>query len=86
MKSDTFQATAVTYILNNIHEMITTFLLLFFIIWVLRPFQEYFTYIEPFVHQRWAKIGENLGKDHLTIRKQNLDIPDVTRARLEPQR
>ena len=24
-------------------------------IWVLRPFQEYFTYIEPIVNQRWAK-------------------------------
>ena len=31
---------------------------LFFFIWVLRPFQEYFTYIEPIVHQRWAKTGE----------------------------
>ena len=28
-----------------------------FLIWVLRPFQEYFTYIEPIVHQRWAKTG-----------------------------
>ena len=25
--------------------------------WVLRPFQEYFTYIEPIVHRRWAKTG-----------------------------
>ena len=24
----------------------------------LRPFQEYFTYIETTVHQRWAKTGE----------------------------
>ena len=24
-------------------------------IWVLQPFQEYFTYIEPMVNQRWAK-------------------------------
>ena len=24
----------------------------------LRPFQEYFTYIGPIVHQRWAKTGE----------------------------
>ena len=24
----------------------------------LRPFQEYFTYIELIVHQRWAKTGE----------------------------
>ena len=23
----------------------------------LRPFQEYFTYIKPIVHQRWAKTG-----------------------------
>ena len=29
---------------------------------------------------------ENPGKIHLTIRKQNLDFPHVTRARLEPQR
>ena len=28
------------------------------LIWVLRPFQEYFTYIEPIVHRRWAKTGE----------------------------
>ena len=26
-----------------------------FKIWVLRPFQEYFTYIEPIVSQRWVK-------------------------------
>ena len=26
-------------------------------IWVLRPFQEYFTYIKPIVNQRWAKAG-----------------------------
>ena len=24
----------------------------------LRPFQEYFTYIEPIVHRRWAKTRE----------------------------
>ena len=29
----------------------------FFFIWVLCLFQEYFTYIEPIVHQRWAKTG-----------------------------
>ena len=34
------------------------FFLFFFFIWVLRPFQEYFTYIEPIVHRRWAKTGE----------------------------
>ena len=28
--------------------------LFFFLFWVLRPFQEYFTYIEPIIHQRWA--------------------------------
>ena len=38
----------------------------FFLIWVLQPFQDYFTYIEPIVHQRWAKTGELGGKpsDH----------------------
>ena len=25
--------------------------------WVLRPFQEYFNYIEPIFNQRWAKAG-----------------------------
>ena len=35
-----------------------TFFFFFFFIWVLRPFQEYFTYIEPIVHRRWAKTGE----------------------------
>ena len=34
------------------------FFVFFFLIWVLRPFQEYFTYIEPIVHRRWAKTGE----------------------------
>ena len=38
---------------------INTFGFFFFIIiWVLRPFQEYFTYIEQIVHQRWAKTRE----------------------------
>ena len=32
-------------------------LFLFFFIWFLWPFQEYFTYIEPIVHQRWTKTG-----------------------------
>ena len=27
----------------------------FFAIWVLQPFQEYFTSIEPIIHLRWAK-------------------------------
>ena len=38
---------------------------------------------------RSSKLGENRrtrGKKHLTIRKQNLAFPHVTRARLEPQR
>ena len=41
-------------------------ILILFFIWVLRPFQEYFTYIEPTVHQRWAKTGEPVEKppDH----------------------
>ena len=30
-----------------------------FLIWVLRPFQKYFTYIEPILHQRWMKTGES---------------------------
>ena len=34
------------------------FFFFFFLIWVLLPFQEYFTYIEPIVHRRWAKTGE----------------------------
>ena len=35
-----------------------SFFFFFFLIWILRPFQEYFTYIEPIVHRRWAKTGE----------------------------
>ena len=34
------------------------FFFFFFLIWVLRPFQVYFTYIEPIIHRRWAKTGE----------------------------
>ena len=49
-------------------------------IWVLRPFQEYFTYIEQIAHQRWAKTGEP-GENHLTTRKQNLVFPrDLSEA------
>ena len=40
-----------------IRTILTTVDLFFFLIWVLRPFQEYFTYIEPIVHRRWAKTG-----------------------------
>ena len=35
---------------------------------------------------RFAKMGKNREKKHLTIRKQNLAFPHVTQARLEPQR
>ena len=48
--------------------------------WGLRPFQEYFTYIEG------GRKPENPEKNHLTIRKQNLAFPHMTQARLEPQR
>ena len=53
-------------------------------IWVLRPFQEYFTYIGPIVNQRWAKTGIPGEKppDQLV---RNL-ASHVPRARLEPQR
>ena len=37
------------------------FFFFFDLIWVLWPFQEYFTYIEQIVHQRWRKL-ENPGK------------------------
>ena len=46
-------------------ERLSTLVFLFFLgffISVLQPFQEYFTYIEPIVHQRWAKTGEPGGK------------------------
>ena len=39
-------------------RLVNTQISFFFFIWVLRPFQEYFTYIERIVHQRWAKTGE----------------------------
>ena len=50
------------------------FFYFFFLIWVLQPFQEYLTYIESIIHQRWAKTAEP-GKNHLTICKQNLAFP-----------
>ena len=34
------------------------FFFFFFLIWVLRLFQENFTYIEWFLRQRWAKTAE----------------------------
>ena len=45
-----------TYIVQNKDFMKA--ILFFFLIWVLQAFQEYFTYIEPIVHQRWAKTRE----------------------------
>ena len=50
------------------------FFFFFFLIWVLRPFQEYFTYIEPIVHRRWAKTGvpgRLLFRKDLVYRKAN---------------
>ena len=45
--------------LDHVDEwQISNFFFFFFFIWVLRPFQEYFTYIQPIVHRRWAKTGE----------------------------
>ena len=41
---------------KNESELATVFI--FFLIWILRPFQIYFTYIELNVHQRWAKTRE----------------------------
>ena len=40
-------------------------------IWVLRPFQEYRTYIEPIVNQRWAKTGV-FGEKQPDLPVQNL--------------
>ena len=65
-------------------------LFLLFLIWDLRPFHEYYTYIELIVHQRLAKTREpgekKQKKKHLTICKQNCSFPHVTRARFEPKR
>ena len=43
------------YLVEAPHRGEIIFFFFFFLIWVLRPFQEYFTYIEPIVHRRWAK-------------------------------
>ena len=45
----------------------------FFFIWVLCLFQEYFTYIELIVHQRWAKTG---------VPGEKTTWPSVSRTRL----
>ena len=39
---------------EDVHQVLGLFFFFFFFffIWVLRPFQEYFTYIEPIVHRR----------------------------------
>ena len=70
------------YFQSRILELFYGFFFFYFILW---PFQEYFTYIKPIVHQRWAKTEEPGEKKHLTIRKQNLAFPHVTQTRLEPQ-
>ena len=47
---------------NNSGIIILFFFFFFFFLWggirVLRPFQEYFIYIKPIVHQRWEKTKE----------------------------
>ena len=40
------------------HFLVEKRIFFFFFIWILQPFQEYFTYFQPIVHQRWAKTGE----------------------------
>ena len=57
------------------------------LIWGLRPFQEYFSYIEPNVHQGERK-PENPGKKHLTIRIAELGFPtcDPSEARTKEVR
>ena len=58
------------------------FFFFFFLIWVLRPFQKYFTYMELILHQRWAK-PENSGENHQTICKQNcFPTCDPSKARI----
>ena len=42
---------------TNVKTTVWLGIFFFFLIWVLWPFQEYFTYIKPIV-QRWAKTGE----------------------------
>ena len=49
--------TILALLLNVGHNAKDFFFFCFFLFWVLRPFQEYFTYIEPIVHRRWAKTG-----------------------------
>ena len=46
-------------------NIVDEFQIIFFS-WVLRSFQEFITYIEPIVHQRWPK-PENAGNNRLTI-------------------
>ena len=70
---------------SQVHLIFIIFFLFFtFFGGVLPTFQEYFTYMQPIVHQRWAKIGEAVEK-HLTIRKQNLAFPHVTWVRIKLQ-
>ena len=52
-------------------------------IWDLRPFQEYFTYIESIVNQRWTKTRVP-GENHFTHRHRTWHLTS-TRVRLEPQ-
>ena len=51
----------------------------FFLIWVLWPFQEYFTYIEPIVNQRWGKTGVP-GEKPPDLPVQNLDVQMRSKA------
>ena len=72
---------------NNFLDTLICFLLVFFCCFFLFVFYGPFkniSYNELIVHQRWEKTGEP-GENHLTIRKQNLAFPYVTRVRLEPQ-
>ena len=47
-----------SYALGPDYFCFVFFFFFFFLIWVLWPFQEYFTYVELIIHQRWAKTEE----------------------------
>ena len=68
----------------NIPWLPKVFLFFFFLIWVLRPFQEHFTYIKPIVHQRLAKTRE-AGEKTTWPSISRTWLSHVTWARLELQ-
>ena len=67
------------FLVKYVLHLSAVFFFFFFLFGFYGPFKN-ISHIEPIVYQRWAKTSEPGGKNHLTIRKQNLAFPHDLRV------